>query len=188
MQIINKRLDEIFPYENNPRNNEAAVESVANSIEEFGFKVPIVVDKDGVIVAGHTRYKAAKYLGMTEVPCIVADDLNEQQINAFRLADNKVGEIATWDFSKLEFELEALSDFDMQDFGFYSEDDKESHETESGEEKPADSQDDDEGNWDSNFNYKEQYGVIVMCKDEAEQEQVYNQLTEQGFECKVVAT
>ena len=91
MEIINKKLTELIPYKNNPRKNDEAVKYVANSIKEFGFKVPIVIDKDNVIVAGHTRYKASQQLGLKEVPCIVADDLTEDQVYAFRLADNKVG-------------------------------------------------------------------------------------------------
>ena len=118
MNIVNKKLTEIKPYEKNPRYNDEAVTPVANSIKEFGFKVPIVIDKDGVIVAGHTRYKAAKKLKLEEVPVIVADDLNEEQIKAFRLADNKVGEIATWDDGLLAQELENILSLDMTDFGF----------------------------------------------------------------------
>lgn len=120
MQIYDKRLDEIKPYENNPRNNDGAVEAVSNSIKRFGFKVPIIVDSDGVIVAGHTRYKAAKFLGLQKVPCIVADDLSDEQVKAFRLADNKVSEAAEWDFGKLEEELAGLAcfDVDMSEFGF----------------------------------------------------------------------
>ena len=118
MQIYDKRLDEIKPYENNPRHNDNAVDAVANSIREFGFKVPIVVDSEGVIVAGHTRYKAAKKLGLKTVPCLVADDLNEEQINAFRLADNKVGELATWDLDTLKVELDNIGEIDMSEFGF----------------------------------------------------------------------
>ncbi len=116
------RLEDIKPYENNPRKNDEAVEYVANSIKEFGFKVPIVIDKDKVIVCGHTRYKAAKQLGIDAVPCIIADDLTDEQIKAFRLADNKVGEIAKWDFELLDIELADL-DFDMSDFGFMDADD-----------------------------------------------------------------
>lgn len=118
MQIINKGLNEIKPYANNPRNNDGAVQYVANSIKEFGFKVPIVIDKNGEIVAGHTRYKAAKKLKLTEVPCIIADDLTEEQVKAFRLADNKVAEAAEWDFELLVSELDDIIDFDMTDFGF----------------------------------------------------------------------
>lgn len=120
MQIIEKKIDEIIPYINNPRNNDAAVETVAASIKEFGFKQPIVIDKDGVIVAGHTRHKAAKRLGLATVPCIMADDLTEQQIKAYRLADNKVAELATWDAELLTIELDAITELDMIEFGFES--------------------------------------------------------------------
>lgn len=119
MNIIDKSLDDLKPYEKNPRNNSEAVPAVAKSIQEFGFKVPIVIDKNNVIVCGHTRYKAAKKLGLEKVPCIIADDLTDEQIKAFRLADNKTAELADWDMSKLEEELQGLSnDFDMEDFGF----------------------------------------------------------------------
>ena len=117
MNIVQKTLDDLIPYENNPRHNDDAVDYVAESIKEFGFKVPIIIDKGNVIVAGHTRYKAAKKLGINEVPCLVADDLTDEQIKAFRLADNKVAEIATWDFEKLDLELSTL-EMDMELFGF----------------------------------------------------------------------
>lgn len=123
MQIIEKKLDELREYENNPRNNENAVAAVAASIKEFGFKVPIVVDAAGVIIAGHTRAKAAAQLGLATVPCIVADDLTDEQIRAFRLADNKTGELAGWDFEKLENELAELTGMDMSAFGFVMSDD-----------------------------------------------------------------
>ena len=118
MNIVEKKITEIIPYENNPRNNDEAVKYVAESIRQFGFKVPIVIDKDNVIVTGHTRMKAAKQLGYKTVPCIVADDLSEDQIKAFRLADNKVAEYAEWDFDLLIDELVDLADFDMEVFGF----------------------------------------------------------------------
>lgn len=118
MQIIEKSITEITPYEKNPRKNDEAVEYVANSIKEFGFKVPIVIDKNGVIVAGHTRYKAAQELGLEKLPCIIADDLTEEQVKAFRLADNKVGELAEWDFDLLNSELDDIFDIDMLWFGF----------------------------------------------------------------------
>ena len=117
-QITLKSLDEVRPYANNPRKNDDAVEYVVNSIKEFGFKVPIIIDGSGEIVAGHTRYKAAKQLGMDEIPCIVADDLTEEQIKAFRLADNKVAEAAEWDFDLLSEELDDIVDIDMEAFGF----------------------------------------------------------------------
>ena len=117
MEIIFLKREELVPYENNPRHNEAAVEYVANSIDEYGFKVPIIVDKNNVIVAGHTRLKAAELLGLDVVPCILADDLTDDQVKAFRIADNKVSELATWDDEKLEIELEDI-EIDMSSFGF----------------------------------------------------------------------
>ena len=118
MNIINKKITDIKPYEKNPRKNDEAVKYVAASIKEFGFKVPIVIDKNGIIVAGHTRWKAANNLGLDEVPCIIADDLTDEQIKAYRLADNKVSEKAEWDFDLLGEELDDLFDFDMTAFGF----------------------------------------------------------------------
>ncbi len=119
MNIIYKKLDEIRPYEKNPRKNDEAVDLVMKSIDEFGFKVPLVIDKDGIIVTGHTRYKAAQKLRLEKVPCIIADDLTDKQIKAFRLADNKVSEVSKWDEKLLKEELDDLSDwFDMEDYGF----------------------------------------------------------------------
>ena len=113
MKIVNKKVEELKPYANNPRFNDDAVEYVAKSIKEFGFKVPIVIDKKGVIVAGHTRYKAAIELGLDEVPCIVADDLTDEQIKAYRLADNKVSDYSIWNNVALLEELEDLKDLDI---------------------------------------------------------------------------
>lgn len=118
MEIIQKKIGDIIPYENNPRKNDEAVKYVAESIKEFGFKVPIVIDKNNIIVAGHTRYKAAKKLKLKEVPCIIADDLTEEQVKAYRLADNKVAEQAVWDFDLLAEELVDIVDIDMELFGF----------------------------------------------------------------------
>lgn len=109
MEIINKKISELKPYENNPRDNSKAIEKVAESIKNFGFKVPLVIDKNNIIVTGHTRYKASQLLGLKEVPCIIADDLNEKQIKAFRLADNKVSDYSIWDNKKLLEELEELN-------------------------------------------------------------------------------
>ena len=118
MNIQEILLDDLREYENNPRNNDGAVDAVAESIKEFGFKVPIIIDRDSVIVAGHTRLKAARRLGLETVPCIIADDLTPEQIKAYRLADNKTSELADWDFEKLEKELSELQAFDMDSFGF----------------------------------------------------------------------
>ena len=125
MNIIEMKIGDIIPYEKNPRKNDEAVKYVAESIKQFGFKVPIVIDKNNVIVAGHTRYKASKKLGLKEVPCIVADDLTEEQIKAYRLADNKVAELAEWDFDLLGEELDGILDIDMCDFGFEALEDEE---------------------------------------------------------------
>ena len=132
MNIINLTLEELKPYAKNPRKNDEAVKYVAESIAQFGFKVPIIVDANNVIVAGHTRYRAARQLGLEEVPCIVADDLTEEQIQAFRLADNKVGEIATWDDKLLKIELDDIVNINMEDFGF----DLSEEEIEEMEQKP----------------------------------------------------
>lgn len=118
MKVELKRITEIRPYENNPRVNDGAVDAVAASIREFGFQQPIVVDAGGVIIAGHTRYKAALRLGLTEVPVVVADTLTPDQVKAYRLADNKTGELATWDFAALDEELAGITELDMTMFGF----------------------------------------------------------------------
>lgn len=117
MKIIYKAIEELKPYKRNPRKNESAVDAVAASIKEFGFKVPIVIDANGEIIAGHTRLKAAKKLELTEVPCIVADDLTPEQVKAFRLADNKTAELSDWDLELLDFELDDIQ-LDMSVFGF----------------------------------------------------------------------
>lgn len=119
MKITERKLSELRPYENNPRFNEDAVPVVEESIRQFGFKVPIVVDKDGVIVAGHTRVEAANRLGMESVPCVVADDLTPEQVRAFRLVDNKSAEFSGWDFDLLGGELESIGEsFDLSKLGF----------------------------------------------------------------------
>ncbi len=118
MKLIYMKVEDLIPYDRNPRINDHAVEAVAASIEEFGFKVPIIIDKDNEIVAGHTRIKAAKMLGMEEVPTIIADDLTDEQVKAFRIADNKTAELAEWDYEILMAELDLLEDIDMEQFGF----------------------------------------------------------------------
>lgn len=118
MQIEKIQVGKLIPYENNPRKNDKAVIKVANSIREFGFINPIVVDKNNVVVAGHTRLKAALKLKMDSVPCIRVDVLSDEQVKAFRLADNKLAELAEWDADFLEKELADIVDIDMSDFGF----------------------------------------------------------------------
>lgn len=122
-KVVDMKVSQVIPYENNPRQNDGAVESVANSIMTFGFKQPIVVDKDNIVIVGHTRLKAAIKLGLTDVPVIVADDLTDDQVKAYRLADNRVGELADWDATALLAELDGLvgTDINIQDFGFNGE-------------------------------------------------------------------
>lgn len=112
------KIEDIHPYENNPRRNAAAVDAVAKSIQEFGFKNPIIVDKDNVIVSGHTRRLAALKLGLDVVPVIVSDDLTDDQVKAFRLADNRVAEFAIWDEDLLKEEMAKAIDMDLTDYGF----------------------------------------------------------------------
>ena len=161
-------IDSIKPYENNPRHNEEAIPYVMNSIKEFGFKNPIIIDKNNVIIAGHTRLESAKRLGMKEVPIIQADDLTEEQVKAFRLADNKVSEKAEWNFELLDEELENL-DLDMSEFGF------ENIDIEENEIERKDL---------SNKEF-EKYEVIITCKDENEVQEIYEKLTEEGYECNI---
>lgn len=171
MNIVNVNIEDIIPYENNPRFNDNAVEYVANSIKEFGFKVPVVLDKNNVIVTGHTRIKACEKLGIETIPCIYADDLTEEQVKAFRLADNKVGEVAQWDFDLLDMELDNI-EMDMEDFGFLDMNLEE--ETEKTERK------------DLSETVKEVYEVIIECTNELEQERIYNELMEEGYKCRVL--
>lgn len=171
MEIITKSVDAIKPYSKNPRKNDNAVKYVKASIKEFGFKVPLVIDKKGVIVTGHTRYKAAIELGYTELPCVIADDLTPEQVKAFRLADNKVAEIAEWDFDFLSDELSDIFDIDMTAFGFDFEEDE--------EEPPKERVDLSE-------KVGEHYEVIVECENELQQEEIFYRLTKEGLQCRTL--
>lgn len=168
MEIIYKNIDELIPYKNNPRLNDEAVEYVKNSIKEFGFKVPIVIDKDNVIIAGHTRIKASKELGIKDIPCIIADDLTEEQVKAFRLVDNKVSEKSMWDYTKLDEELDSILDIDMSMFDF-------NINTDDVEIERIDL---------SNKEF-EKYEIIITCQNEIELEEKYNKLMKEGYECKI---
>lgn len=172
MNIIEKSIESIIPYDKNPRLNDEAVKYVAESIQQFGFKVPIIIDQDNVIVAGHTRIKAAKELGYKTVPCIVADDLTDEQIKAFRLADNKVAEKAEWDFDLLGEELDDIMNIDMLDFGFDLALDDE--DTEPVERKDLSDQ------------VGETFEVIIECENELQQEELFYRLTEEGLKCRVL--
>src|SRR5574344_764912 len=108
LNVVTMKIVDLKAYENNPRKNEKAVDAVANSINSFGFKVPVIIDKNNVVVAAHTRLMACKKLGIDEVTCVIDDDLTEDQIKAFRIADNKTAELADWDFDKLKEELGSI--------------------------------------------------------------------------------
>lgn len=120
LEIVYVSIDKIKPYKNNPRNNKKAIDKVAKSIREYGFKVPCVLDSNFVLITGHTRYEAAKKIGMKKIPCIIADDLSTAKANAFRIADNKVAEYSTWDMEKLKEELSKiqLEDIEFDEMGF----------------------------------------------------------------------
>ena len=188
MEITMMEINKVIPYENNPRKNDDAVDEVANSIEKFGFKNPIIVDKNYVIIAGHTRLKASIKLGLTHVPVIVADDLTEDQANALRLVDNKTGEISKWDKAKLEEELKNINwaDLDclMTDFGF--------SDVFASEEVEVVDDDFDEGQYLSNEPYSVQGDIYllgkhrVMCGDSTDAEQVAKLLD--GKEADMVFT
>ena len=172
MEIVQTRLDDLRPYEGNPRKNDHAVEQAAAAIREFGFRVPIIAKEDGTIVDGHLRYKAAKHLGMDTVPVVLADGLTETQIKAFRLSVNKMAELAEWDEDLLQVELQELQelDFDLELIGFSP------PEVDSGGEDPG-----DEG-----IDYQEKYAVLVECKGEREQAETYDRLVGIGLQCKVL--
>ena len=174
-EIVYKSLDEIKPYERNARNNDNAVDSVVNSVKQFNFNVPITVDKNGVIVSGHTRYKAAKKLGLERVPVIVLDDLTDEEIKAYRLADNKTGELADWNIELLNDELQDLSltDIDMSDFGFDL-DDVEASEIDVTDKDLSDT-------------FNEKYELKVSCENESQLEELFNELTERQFKCNILA-
>lgn len=167
MNIVYINIDEIKPYEKNPRKNDQAVDAVANSIKEFGFKVPIVIDQDGTIVAGHTRYKAAKKLKMESVPCIIADDLTPEQVKAYRLADNKVGESSEWDMGLLDQELDGIFDLDMRNFGFLEEEEEKKERRDISDDLLMD-----------------EYKLIVDGTEE-QLNQLYDELMSRGYQCKI---
>lgn len=178
INIVYKGIEELIPYVNNPRDNSGAVDAVASSIKNFGFKVPIVVDKGNEIVTGHTRLLAAKKLGMEKVPAIIADDLSEAEVKAFRLADNKVGELADWDWSLLDSEFEELKemelDFDMEEFGF---NDLDQFEDEKNEKDDLDT------------NYQEVNDKTVIAIEfdtENELESAFTKLIDEGYKCQIL--
>jgi len=155
MKIKLQDIGSVQPYEQNPRINDSVVDAVAASLREFGFRQPVVVDAENVIIVGHARYKAAVKMGLPKIPVHVATDLTPEQVVAYRLADNKTGELSEWDFALLEAELEKIADIDMEMFGFGD------FESEGGgpPEETA---------------IKSVFQVVVECADEKEQREVFD--------------
>lgn len=187
MNIIEIPVKQLKPYERNARYNENAVPKVAESIRQFGFKNPIIVDKNMVIIAGHTRLEGAKLLGLKKVPCIIADDLTPEQVNAFRLVDNRTSEFATWNYELLQTELDGLecdlSDFEFPDMTY--EDTLPPEELESMLDDNTDptseyGKDDDEAD-SKPLEHKEEYKVEITCKNQTEQESLYYELVKRGL-------
>lgn len=182
-------LERIIPYAQNPRKNDGkAVDKVAQSLKDFGWQQAIVVDKDGVIIAGDTRLKGAKKLGMTEAPVHVAENLTPAQVKAYRIADNRTGEESEWDQDLLKTELEELQkmgepggeEYDLTGTGFdLDELERLMKLDDTLEGMPGDP---------GAGRYQEQYAVVVVCSDAGHQEKVFNQLSTSGFECRVVST
>lgn len=166
MQLTRKKLSEITPYERNPRKNDQAVDAVAESIRQCGYVAPIIVDEDGIILAGHTRYKALKKLGMEDAEVVVRDGLNEEQKRKYRLLDNKTGELAEWDIDLLEMELDGL-DFDALelDWGLDAEVNKVKERQ------------------DASFN--ETISVVIDCQTDEEAEEIFSRLNEEGYHCRI---
>lgn len=169
MNVIEMNITDVVPYTNNPRDNAEAIERVRESIEQFGFKVPIVIDQNNVIIAGHTRLEAAKELNMKKVPVIQAADLTEEQAAAFRLADNKVAEFSQWNMKQLQKELDQIQNIDMEAFGF----EELQEEAKQLEEPEAVIED------------KTNVYVLVECDDDFHAEAVLLKLTESGYECRL---
>ena len=171
--IVYKSIKELKPYKKNAKKHpKEQVEQIANSIKEFGFTQPVLIDKNNCVVAGHGRILGAKKAGLKEVPTLCLDDLTEEQIKAYRLADNKLNE-SEWDFNLLDEELGMLADdVDMSMFGF---DVALSEETKKKNKKVE-------------FEIQEKYEVHIICKDEKQMEEVYNKVKGMGIDCKLVST
>lgn len=170
MEVKQIRLEHLKEYENNPRQNDEAVDKVAESIKKFGFKIPIIVDSNLEIIAGHTRKKASLKLGLEEVPVIIADDLNDEQIKAFRLADNKVAEFSEWDMELLMSELEEI-EMNMENFGF---DELEKIEIEPDEEDT------------SSVDLVENVVIVIEEDTEEKLEKTFAKLIEEGYQCRLL--
>lgn len=172
LNIVYRNIKELKPYKKNAKKHpKEQVERIANSIKEFGFTQPVIIDSNNCVVAGHGRILGAKKAGLKQVPTVMLEDLTEEQIKAYRLVDNKLNE-SDWDFSLLDEELGILSeDIDMSLFGFDT-----NMSDEELEKKKIE------------FEIKEKYEVHIICKDEKQMEQVYNKTKGMGIDCKLVST
>lgn len=172
LNIVYKPIKELKPYKKNAKkHSKEQVEQIANSIKEFGFTQPVIIDKHNSVVAGHGRILGAKKAGLKQVPTVCLEELTEEQIKAYRLVDNKLNE-SEWDYSLLDEELENLTeDIDMDLFGFELEEQQEKETKKKVE-----------------FEIKEKYEIHIICKDEKQMEQVYNNVKGYGQECKLVST
>lgn len=172
INIVYRNIKNLKPYKKNAKkHSKEQVEQIANSIKEFGFTQPVIIDKNNEVVAGHGRILGAKKVGLKQVPTVCLEELTEEQIKAYRLVDNKLNE-SEWDYSLLDEELENLTeDIDMGLFGF------EFDEIEEEEKKKK-----------VEFEIKEKYEVHIICKDEKQMEQVYNKTKGMGIDCKLVST
>lgn len=173
-ELENWSIDRFIEYARNPRKNDHAVDRIASAINEFGFKVPIIAKSDGSVVDGHLRLKAAKKLKLDTLPVLLADDLTDAQIKAFRLSINKMAEIAEWDDELLALELEELQDLDF-DMGLIGFDQDELDAMLNSE--VVDSLKEEE--------YFEIFNVLVKCENEQEQYKIYQKLVSDGMECQV---
>ena len=173
LNITYRPIKELKPYKKNAKkHNKEQVEQIANSIKEFGFTQPVIIDKYDCVVAGHGRILGAKKAGLKQVPTVCLDELTEEQIKAYRLVDNKLNE-SEWDYSLLDEEIEQLTDIDMDLFGF---------------DEVVEITKDDEAKKKVEFEIKEKYEVHIICKDEKQMEQVFNKVKGYGKECKLVST
>lgn len=182
--IIEIPVGELKPYDRNARFNENAVPKVADSIKDFGFRNPIIIDKNMVIIAGHTRLAAAKSLGMKKVPCIMADDLTDEQARAFRLVDNRTGELAAWNYELLQAELDAIG-MDLSGYEFpelTAEDGMTADELQSV--LDDDSSPTDYGGEPGGQDAAERYELVVECADAEEQGDLYKLLKDKGFKVR----
>lgn len=172
LNIVYRNIKELKPYKKNAKKHpKEQVERIANSIKEFGFTQPVIIDSNNCVVAGHGRILGAKKAGLKQVPTVMLEDLTEEQIKAYRLVDNKLNE-SEWDFGLLDEELGILSDdIDMELFGF-----------------DIDMSDEELEKKKVEFEIKEKYEVHIICKDEKQMEQVYNKTKGMGIDCKLVST